>query len=261
MTFGQAGFDGRLARQQPVEGGVEFVVADHTEAERLAEARGRCGGRERAGGGQLRGWIEDARDQQGEDKVAAPIAVETKDAIKADPARGAEGGGDMAVRQRAGNGEGILSGGDDDATFEHAAQALDMGGRPVREVAQRALTDLAVLAVGLTQQNGRRRVPVRDGFDIHGQSRVDSVAWYKSQTRDYMATLWSVIPPFLQDFRRFGSNGRTEARVKEYSDGTSSVKGADGKTPRLSDLLPQHDQLWLDAMWNYINDICKKQET
>ena len=60
------------------------------------------------------------------------------------------------------------SGGDDGAAFEHAAQAFDVGGGPVGEVAEGALTDLAVLAIALAQQDGRGRVPVGDGFDIHG---------------------------------------------------------------------------------------------
>jgi len=48
--------------------------------------------------------------------------------------------------------------------------------------------------------------------------------------------------------------------IKEYADKTGAVKTRDGKTPRLSDFLPQHDQLWLDAMSRYISDICSRQE-
>ena len=74
----------------------------------------------------------------------------------------------MAVRQRSGDGEGLALGSDDDATFEHAAQPLDVGRRPVGQIAERALTDLARLAVAFAQENGRGRVPIGDGFDIHG---------------------------------------------------------------------------------------------
>src|SRR5689334_6225772 len=94
----------------------------------------------------------------------------------------------MAMRQAAGEGEGILPSGDDGAALEHAAQAFDVRGRPVGEVAQRAFADLAVVAIALTQQDGRGRVPVRDGFDIHRPSSVDLTARYKSQMRYYMAT-------------------------------------------------------------------------
>ena len=74
--------------------------------------------------------------------------------VEADFPRGAEGGGGMAVRQRAGDGKGVAIRGDDGAALEHAAQALDVGGRPIGEVAERAFPDLAVLAVAFAQQDG-----------------------------------------------------------------------------------------------------------
>jgi len=74
----------------------------------------------------------------------------------------------VAVGEAAGDGEGVPLGGDDGAALEHAAQAFNMGGGPVGEVAERAFADLAVVAVALAQQDGGGRIPVRDGFDIHG---------------------------------------------------------------------------------------------
>src|SRR5689334_25102191 len=109
----------------------------------------------------------------------------------------------MAMRQAAGEGEGILPGGDDGAALEHATQAFDVRGRPVGEVAQRAFAHFALVAVALAQQDGGGRVPVRDGFDIHGRSRIDLAAWYKSQTRYYMATNLDGLRQFFQDFRQF----------------------------------------------------------
>jgi hypothetical protein len=41
--------------------------------------------------------------------------------------------------------------------------------RPVGEVQERALLDLAGLAVALAQQDSRRRVAIGDRFDIHGK--------------------------------------------------------------------------------------------
>src|SRR4051812_14161145 len=41
MAFGQRGLDGSLARQQPVERGVEFVVSDLTQTKGFAQAGGR----------------------------------------------------------------------------------------------------------------------------------------------------------------------------------------------------------------------------
>ena len=53
-------------------------------------------------------------------------------------------------------------------TFEKGAKPLDEFGRPVGEIEQRAFFDLTVLAIGFAQEDGGRRVPVGDGFDIHG---------------------------------------------------------------------------------------------
>jgi hypothetical protein len=156
MAFGQHGFDGRLAHQQPVERGVEFIVIDLAEAEHFAEAGGRGGGRKCPCCGQLRDRIENTANEHGQDKVAAAITVGTEDALEADLARGGDGGGDVAMRQAADDGEGIASGGDDGAALEHATQAFDMGGRPVGEVAEGAFTKPTVLAVRLAQQDGGR---------------------------------------------------------------------------------------------------------
>src|ERR1700712_2054394 len=97
VTLGQRGLDGGLACQQPVECCVEFVVIHLAKIERFAQAGGCRGRREYPGGGELGDGVKDAPDQQGEDEVAAAIAVRAEDAVKADLARRAEGGGDVAM--------------------------------------------------------------------------------------------------------------------------------------------------------------------
>src|SRR5271169_5631275 len=87
--------------------------------------------------------------------VAAAATVGTEDAVETDLAGGAESGGDVPVRQAAGNGERVALGGDDGAALEYPAQAFDVGRGPVREIAQSALTHLAVLTVALAQQDRR----------------------------------------------------------------------------------------------------------
>ena len=188
MALGQRGLDGGLALQQPVQCGVEFVLVDIAEAEHFAEAAGGGGGRERPRGGEFCCRLEDASDQHGEHEIAVAIAVGAEDAVEPDLAGGTECGSDMAVRQATDDGEGVALGGDDGATLEHAAQPFDVGGGPVRQVAQGALTHLAALAIALAQQDGGRRVPIGDGFDIHDQAWSDPGASYKSQDLDYMAT-------------------------------------------------------------------------
>jgi hypothetical protein len=74
----------------------------------------------------------------------------------------------MTMRQGADDGNGILVLGNNGAAFEQCLEADDPLVRPVGEVQERALLDLASLAVALAQQDGRGRGAIGDGFDIHG---------------------------------------------------------------------------------------------
>ncbi len=125
---------------------------------------------QRTGGGELGCGVDDATDQKGEDQVAAAIAAGAENAVEADVARGAERSGDMAVRQAADHAEGVMLGGDDRAALEDAAKTLDVGGGPVGQIAQCALTHLAAFAIALAQQDRGGRVPIRNGFDVHGEA-------------------------------------------------------------------------------------------
>jgi len=98
--------------------------------------------------------VEDAAGQHGQDKVAAAISFGAEDTVEADLARRAEGGSDVTVRQAAGDREGVVLGWDDGAAFERGAQAFDVRGGPVGEIAQRALADLALVAKALAQEDG-----------------------------------------------------------------------------------------------------------
>src|SRR5690349_16559573 len=149
--------------------------------------------------------IEDPPSHQREHEVAAAIAIRPEDAIKADLVSGTKHCSDMTVRQRSNHGESIALGGNDGAAFEHTAQAFDMSGRPIREIAQRALSHLAVLAVTLAQQDGGRRVPVRHGFNIHGATSAQATREYKRQNLDYMATLWMRLRTNRQSFQHHRS--------------------------------------------------------
>jgi hypothetical protein len=52
-------------------------------------------------------------DKPSQDEVAAAVAIRAENAVKADLARRAEGGSDVAMGQAAGDGEGVLLGGND----------------------------------------------------------------------------------------------------------------------------------------------------
>ena len=135
VTLGERSLDRRLAREQPIEGGVEFVLIDVAEAECFAQA-GRGGRwRERTSGGEFRGGIKDLADDQGKHQIAAAIVVGPEQTVEADLAGGAQGCGDVTVRQSAGHGEGVALGRDDGAAPEHAAQPFDGGLGPVGQIA------------------------------------------------------------------------------------------------------------------------------
>jgi hypothetical protein len=118
------------------------------------------------------------------------------------------------VRQTAGDGERIPLGRNDNAGFENTAQAFNVLGGPSGEVADRALTDLAILAVTLAQQNGGRRVPIWNSFDIHGSALAQHRREYKSQFPDYMATFGTGLMPLSLLFLPLHTLRKKEVRFK-----------------------------------------------
>src|ERR1700749_2602150 len=74
----------------------------------------------------------------------------------------------MAMRQCADDLQRLGARRHNHAALEQGAQSLDPLARPIGQVQQGPLLDLAILAVGLAQQDGRRRIAVRDALDVHG---------------------------------------------------------------------------------------------
>src|ERR1019366_2442230 len=83
------------------------------------------------------------------------------------------------------DGQGLMAGGNHDAAPQDAAQALDMVGRPVRQIEQRALAHALAVPIALAQQDGGRRIPVGDGFDIHGES----IAQHRHEINENLSSL------------------------------------------------------------------------
>ena len=73
MALCERGLDRTLTLEQPVERGVEFVLADVARGQLDAEARGGGGEIERFGGGELGGRRDDAADDHGQDEVARAV--------------------------------------------------------------------------------------------------------------------------------------------------------------------------------------------
>jgi len=128
--------------------------------------------------------------------------------LEPEPAPGAQRRRHVPVRQAAqhpqrpiGQRRGLVA--------QHPAQGLDLGRRPLRQVGQRALADLVAVAEALAQQDGRRRVAVRDAFDVHGQLESRRPTDVKRRKTAYMGTKIHRNPGF-----RFPANGlRGKLRV------------------------------------------------
>ena len=95
----------------------------------------------------------------------------------------------MAMRQRTDDGEGLPVRGDDGAAFEQHLETGNSLARPVGQVQQGALLDLAAIAVALAQQDGGGRVPVGDRFDVHGSMIDHYLALCNHKLPNYMATI------------------------------------------------------------------------
>jgi hypothetical protein len=80
----------------------------------------------------------------------------------------AEDGDDMAVRAGADDVEGLRKrGAEGSGAHEDGAQGIDLRRRPMGEVGESAVVDLAVEAEGLAEEDGGRGVAVGDGGDVH----------------------------------------------------------------------------------------------
>jgi hypothetical protein len=112
--------------------------------------------------------------------------------VEADLAQGSEHGGDVTVRQRAGDGQRRLAGRDHRAALEQSAQARYPIARPVGQVEQAALPDPAAVAVALTQQDRRRRAAVRHSLDAPGRIIRPWIAQINPKNLYYMATLLGI---------------------------------------------------------------------
>jgi hypothetical protein len=170
--------------QQPIECGVELVFVDLAEVEHRAEA-GRGGGRvERFGGGELGDRRNQARHHHGDHQIAATVASWTQQAIEFDPAKGAEHGRAMAVRQRTFDGDGLLAGWQHGTALEHRAQTLDHRDGPVADVQQGALLDLAIDLVALPQEDRFGTASICTAHFVH----MIIIIKYSVNITIYMAT-------------------------------------------------------------------------
>ena len=95
--------------------------------------------------------MDGAGDEGGQGQVPLAAGGAVEDAGKAALGGQAEQGGDLAVRQRALEGDGLVEGGEDDA-FEDGAHGADHGGRDFGEFGEGLSLDAFALTPDFSQQ-------------------------------------------------------------------------------------------------------------
>jgi hypothetical protein len=146
VTPGELGLDRLLAWEQPVHGGVEFVLVGVLDAKFLGEG----GGVPVAGGGQLGAGEEEPLGDQGQHEIALPRGLGSDGGVKSQASDHGEDGLDVALGSGANVAEDLL-GGDEGLSLEGATDQVDDRQGEVGEVSQRLVLDLAVLAVGAAE--------------------------------------------------------------------------------------------------------------
>ena len=171
VAAGQAFLDPGLPLPEPVEHVEHLVAGDGPEAEQEAEAAvGGIGG-EPPGGGELGGGVDEAGDEGGQGQVPLAAGGTVEDAGQAELGGQAEQSGDVAMRQRALEGDGLVEGGEDDAVLEDGADGVDHGRGDFGEVGEGLSADTFALTPGFSQQDGRGAGAVGDDVDADGHGR------------------------------------------------------------------------------------------
>jgi hypothetical protein len=90
------------------------------------------------------------------------------EAVEMQLAHSAEDGGDVAVRAGAEDVESLRQrGSEDSGALQDGAERIDFGWRPVGEIGDGAVVDLAVFAEALAEEDSGRGAAVRDDSDVH----------------------------------------------------------------------------------------------
>ena len=166
MPPGQRPLDRRLRLAEPVERAVHLLGRHSLEAQHGAERVARRGRVEGTGGGQLGRRLEHPRHDQRQGQLAPALAAARQQPVQSDPPRRAERREHMAVGQRAQDLQ-PLTRRHQRIPTQHCAQQRDPLSRPVGQILQGPVPDLAAITPALPQQNGGPRATVGDDSDVH----------------------------------------------------------------------------------------------
>jgi len=157
-----------LPGEQPVHGAVELVLAGIGHAEILGQGSAAPPARRR----QLGVGRHDAGRDHGYDQVGLAARPRAEQARDVEPAHGAQHRGGVAVRPGGDDLE-ALAGRHERLAAQGPAHDVDQAVGQMREVAQRLVLDLAVLAKAAAQQMGAvdaAFVLARGGDDVNGSA-------------------------------------------------------------------------------------------
>jgi len=147
---------------------IQFGLLGVIDAQHFTQTVVESVGMKSASSRQFGGRIKDASDNHGDDEIAFATGMRVEEGFQLELAQGAEDGGDVTVRKRADDVEGIWGKrADEGVAFEDLAERFDLGGGPVGQVGEGAVVDLTPLAKGLTKEDGGRGVAIGYGGYVH----------------------------------------------------------------------------------------------
>jgi len=137
--------------------------------EQFAETAVESIGVKAASGGELRGGVEDAGGDHGDDEIAMAAGNRIEDGIELEIAQAPEDGRGVAVRKGAGDEERIGQGraAGRERASQGQAESMDLMNGQMREIGEGAALDLAVFAVGSAEEDGGRGHAVGHRGHIH----------------------------------------------------------------------------------------------
>ena len=138
---------------QVVHRRVQVILITRPQMQDLAQRTGRRLAAQPAGDRQLGVRCDHLRDRHRDHQVPLPGRLGVDQLVQAQLAGHAQDGGDVAMRQAAGDLERPVERGWRRLAFQYPGQRFDLGLGPGRQVGQGAVLDLAGLAVAFAQQD------------------------------------------------------------------------------------------------------------
>jgi hypothetical protein len=158
-----------LLRQQPVHRLIEFILSSGgVEVEEFPKRAAEGIGVKSTRGSEFGGGFQNAGHDHGHDQIEFAAGMLVEESVELQPVQGAEDSGNMAMRSGAEDIEGEgKRGAHGSGAFQDGAKGLDLSRRPMREVGEGAVENLAVETEGLAEEDGGWGIAVGDGGHVH----------------------------------------------------------------------------------------------